>query len=69
MKPPIDVLSIFNDILEKITPDKTEIDHIEDVTTSTIKIIRNSKIPDNFYGRSSNVINMIYFCLIRSNLF
>ena len=46
MKPPIEVLSIFNEILENITPDETELAHIENVTTSTIKIIRNSKIPD-----------------------
>ncbi|QEE17440.1 hypothetical protein DSAG12_03277 [Promethearchaeum syntrophicum] len=46
MEPPIEVLSIFNEILDKITPDERELDHIENVTTSTIKIIRNSKIPD-----------------------
>ena len=46
MKPPIEVLSIFKEILEKITPDKKEIDHIENVTASIMKIIRNSVIPD-----------------------
>ena len=46
MKPPIEVLSIFNNILKKITPDEVEIEHIEKVTSSIIKYIKNSQIPD-----------------------
>ncbi len=46
MKPPIEVLSIFNKILKRITPDEVEIEHIEKVTSFIIKYIKNSKIPD-----------------------
>ena len=45
MKPPIEVLSIFDQILKRITPDKSEIDHIEKVTAFIIKFIKKSTIP------------------------
>ncbi|MHA1473733.1 MAG: hypothetical protein ACTSRX_11245 [Promethearchaeota archaeon] len=46
MKPPVGVLSIFNNILKKITPDELEIDNIEKVISLIIKYIKNSQIPD-----------------------
>jgi len=46
MKPPIEVLSIFNKILKRITPDELEIKHIEEVTSIIIKYIKDSQIPD-----------------------
>ena len=46
MKPPIEVLSIFNEILKKITPDDVELEHIKEVTSLITKFIRNSQIPD-----------------------
>ncbi len=46
MKPPIEVLSIFNKILKRITPDDAELKHIEEVTALTTKFIKNSQIPN-----------------------
>ncbi len=46
MEPPIEVLSIFNKILKRITPDEVELEHIEKVTSVIIKYIKFSQIPD-----------------------
>ena len=44
MKPPIEVLSIFNKILKRITPDEAELEHIKEVTTLITKIIRKCSV-------------------------